>query len=361
MALRMKDIANELGLSIVTISKVLRNHPDISPETRERVLKHVQDRDYQPNMLARSLVTGHSFLIGLVVPDLIHPFFAEVAKSLSLAIRSEGYSLIISSSEEDPALEIQEVRQLLSRRIDAIVVASTATSGEAFERLRDNNQRFLLIDRKFDIEDGTFVGVDDVASGRLATEHLIEVGCKNIAHIGGRENSTGLDRLEGYRRALSAAGLPYLPKNVIHRTRVDTDSIGQGAEAARLLLQLKPRPDGIFCYNDPLAIGAMRVLLEAGVRIPEDIALVGCGNLHYDDSLLVPLSSIDQQTSEIGRRAGEIVLQMIASKGKNGGQTVVLNPSLVVRASSRRGTAQPERANVKSKPGDVRPKPARAK
>lgn len=344
MAVRMKDIANELGLSVVTISKVLHNHPDISPETRERVLKHVRDRDYQPNMLARSLVTGHSFLIGLVVPDLLHPFFAEVAKSFSLAIRSGGYSLIISSSEEDPALELQEMRQLLSRRIDAIVVASTAASCEAFERMRDNNQRFLLIDRKFDIEGGTFVGVDDVAVGRLATEHLIEHGCRNIAHIGGRENSTGLDRLEGYRRALSAANLPYSPRNVIQRTRVDTDSIGQGAEAARLLLERKLRPDGIFCYNDPLAIGAMQVLLAAGVRIPEDIALVGCGNLHYDDSLLVPLSSIDQQSSEIGRRAGEIVLQMIASKGKNGGQTVVLNPSLVVRASSRRTPANAARA-----------------
>ena len=350
MTLRMKDIANELGLSIVTISKVLRNHPDISPETRARVLKHVKDRDYQPNMLARSLVTGHSFLIGLVVPDLIHPFFAEIAKSLSLAIRGQGYSLIISSSEEDPALEVQEIRQLLSRRIDAIVVASTATTSDAFERLRDNNQRFLLIDRKFDIEGSTFVGVNDIACGRLATEHLIEVGCRRIAHIGGRENSTGLDRLEGYRRALSAAGLPYSPKNVIQRTRVDTDSIAQGAEAARLLLERKPRPDGIFCYNDPLAIGAMRVLLDAGVRIAEDIALIGCGNLHYDDSLLVPLSSIDQQTSEIGRRAGEIVLQMIASKGKNGGQTVVLNPSLVVRTSSARSSAKPRRANVRSKP-----------
>ena len=349
MALRMKDIADELGLSVVTISKVLRNHPDISPETRERVLKLVQDRDYQPNMLARSLVTGRSFLIGLIVPDLIHPFFAEVAKSLSLAIRSEGYSLILSSSEEDPALEVQEMRQLLSRRIDAIVVASTATSGEAFERLRDNNQRFLLIDRNLDIEDGTFVGVDDIESGRLATEHLVSVGCRNIAHIGGRENSTGLDRLEGYRRALAAAGLPYVPGNVIHRSRVDTDSISQGADAARLLLQRENRPDGIFCYNDPLAIGAMRVLLEQGVRIPEDIALVGCGNLHYDDSLRVPLSSIDQQTSEIGRRAAELVLQMIASKGKTAGQKVVLTPSLVVRTSSRRAAAAPERPRARSK------------
>ncbi|WP_221313202.1 LacI family DNA-binding transcriptional regulator [Granulicella aggregans] len=345
----MKDIAEELGLSVVTISKVLHNHPDISAKTRERVLKHVEARDYQPSMLGRSLVTGNSFLIGLVVPDLLHPFFAEVAKALSLAVRGSGYSLIISSSEEDPGLELQEMRQLLSRRIDAIVVASTATSGEAFQRMHRNNERVLLIDRKFPIEGGAFVGVDDVAAGRLATEHLIQVGCRNIAHIGGRENSTGLDRLEGYRQALLAANLPFSPKNVIHRTRVDTNSFGEGAAAARLLLSRKVQPDGIFCYNDPLAIGAMHVLLEAGVRIPEDIALVGCGNLHYDNSLLVPLSSIDQKSSEIGRVAGDIVLKMIANKEKNNGETVVLSPSLVVRASSRRGSAKATAKTAKAK------------
>ena len=334
MTVRMKDIANELGLSIVTISKVLRNHPDISPRTRERVLRHVQDRDYQPNMLARSLVTGRSFLIGLVVPDLLHPFFAEIAKSLSLAIRAEGYSLLISSSEEDAKLEEQEMRLLLARKIDAIVVASTASSGERFKSLRENNQAVLLIDRSFGNAADTFVGVDDHESGRLATEHLIEMGCKRIAHISGRENSTGSQRLEGYRDALASHGIPFHPKLVIHRTRVDTNSTAQGAEAARLLLGKKNRPDAIFCYNDPLAIGAMQTILGAGLRIPEDVALIGCGNLHYDDSLSVPLSSIDQQTTVIGKRAGEIVLQMIEQKGARPAESVILKPSLVVRASS---------------------------
>jgi LacI family transcriptional regulator len=112
MRVRMKDIATDLGLSVVTISKVLRNHPDISEETRARVLKRVQDLDYQPNILARSLVTGRSYLIGLIVPDLIHPFFAEIAKAISRVIRPRGYSLIISSSDEDAGLELLEIRQL---------------------------------------------------------------------------------------------------------------------------------------------------------------------------------------------------------------------------------------------------------
>ena len=336
MALRMKDIAEELGLSIVTISKVLRNHPDISAETRERVMKHVEARDYQPNMLGRSLVTGRSFLIGLVVPDLLHPFFAEMAKALSSVIRPEGYSLLISSSEEDPELEAQEIRQLLARKIDAIVVASTANNGERFARLRENQQPVLLVDRNFGNAADTFVGVDDRESGRLATEHLIQMGCRRVAHISGRDNSTGSQRLEGFRDALASHGVPYESESVIHRTNVDTNSIGQGAEAARLLLERKDRPDGIFCYNDPLAIGAMQTILGAGLRIPQDIALIGCGNLHYDDSLKVPLSSIDQQTTVIGETAGRIALEMIGRKGNRPAESVVLKPSLIVRASTDR-------------------------
>ena len=123
----MKDIAQDLGLSVVTVSKVLRDHPDISEETRQRVLIRVKELDYQPNVLARSLVTGRSFLVGLVVPGLLHPFFAEIAKALSTVIRAKGYSLIVSSSEEDPELERQGIRQLLARRLDALVIASSGT------------------------------------------------------------------------------------------------------------------------------------------------------------------------------------------------------------------------------------------
>src|SRR6202000_1407098 len=124
MMVRLKYIVVDLGLSVVTISKVLRNHPDIAEDTRERVLKRVKELDYQPNSLARSLVTGRSYLIGLVVPSLLHPFFAENARALSSAIRGKGYSLIVSSSEEDPELEREEISRLLARRLDALIIAS---------------------------------------------------------------------------------------------------------------------------------------------------------------------------------------------------------------------------------------------
>jgi len=355
MPIRMKDIAKDLGVSVVTISKVLRNHPDIGEETRSRVLKHVKDLDYQPNALARSLVTGHSFLVGLVVPDLIHPFFAEVAQSLSRTIRSHGYSLILSSSEEDPELESQEIRQLVARRLDALVIASTAMSGEQFDRLKQHHQPYLLIDRSFPDRSENFVGIDDVAVGRIATQHLIDIGCRRIAHIGGRENSTGVNRHEGYRQALQEHGMTYSSERVIRRTNVDTASVQQGTEAARVLLMRKDRPDGIFCYNDPIAIGAMDVILEAGLRVPEDIAIVGCGNLHFDSSLRIPLSSIDQHTQSIGQHAGEIVLKLISAKDPLAPQCVILEPSLIIRASTQRNKAMP--AATKKKMAGKKPSP----
>src|SRR5919198_5944457 len=135
MATRMKDIARDLGVSVITISKVLRNHPDVGDETRERVLARVKELDYRPNLAARSLVTGRTYLVGLVVPSLLHPFFAEIAKSLSETLRQHGYYLIISSSEEDPELEAQEIHHLLERRLDTLIIASCHTSAEFFLKI----------------------------------------------------------------------------------------------------------------------------------------------------------------------------------------------------------------------------------
>ena len=334
MTIRMKDIARDLGLSVVTVSKVLRDHPDIGEETRKRVLQRVKELDYEPNILARSLVTGRSFLIGLIVPGLIHPFFAEVARALSKTIVGKGYSLIVSSSEEDPELEAREIRHLLARRLDALVIASSGTDTQLFRRMRSQSQPFVLIDRAFDDLEADFVGIDDVAAGRIATTHLIEIGRRNIAHISGRENSTGLRRKEGYLEALRAHKLPIRENYILSRDYVDTDSQRQGSEAMRQLLQRTPRPDAIFCHNDPIAIGAMNVILDAGLRIPEDIALVGCGNLNYNEWLRVPLTSIDQRSHLIGERAGKILLAMIEGREWPAPEKVILEPTLVIRAST---------------------------
>lgn len=336
MTVRMKDIAEDLGLSVVTISKVLRNHPDIAEETRERVLKRVKELDYQPNVMARSLVTGRSYLIGLVVPDLLHPFFAEIAKALSGALGERGYSLIISSSEENPEMEQKEIDHLLGRRLDGLVVASCSNDAQTLQRIDKHGVPYVLIDRAFPGLAANYVGINDEAAGRIATEHLIDQGCKRIAHIRGRDNATGVGRLEGYRKALQRNGIEYSPALVISRSRVDIESTRLGAEAMRLLLEQRPLPDGIFAYNDPLAIGAMDAILEAGLRIPGDIAVIGCANLHYDAFLSVPLSSVDQHSREIGERTAQILLGILGSKLPLQPMSMILEPSLVARASSLR-------------------------
>lgn len=325
---------------MITISKVLRNHPDIGDETRERVLARVKELDYRPNLAARSLVTGRSYLVGLVVPDLLHPFFTEVAKSLSEVLRQSGYYLIVSSSEEDPDLEEVEINHLLARRLDTLIIASCRTTVEVFFRIEKQNIPYVLIDRCLPGLSANFVGVDDESVGVLATRHLIDLGCKRIAHIRGPETSPGIRRMEGYKRALAQGGLKVMDNYITTERKGDVGTKHGGAEAMLQLLSLKPRPDGVFCFNDPLALGAMNYALDHGVRIPQDLAIIGCGNLHYDDSLRVPLSSIDQHSRQIGEEAARIALRILNSKAPPQPEIVVLQPELVVRESTQRRTVK---------------------
>jgi LacI family transcriptional regulator len=333
----MKDIAMDMGLSTVTISKVLRGHSDISEETRNRVLKRMEELNYQPNLAARALITGRTWTIGLVVPDLLHPFFAQVAKAVSNAIRGQGYSLIITSSEEDPELERQEINQLLARRVDVILIASAQLTVESFREMEERKIPYVLIDRRFTGLGANFVGVDDQEVGLLATNHMIDQGCERIAHIRGPETSTALGRLEGYRRALSDHQKDFNPEYVVS-IGSSGDDRGEpgGYEAAKKLLAVEPRPDGIFCFNDPVALGAMRAILEAGLRIPEDVAVVGCGNLSYSDFLRVPLTSVDQNSSQIGKLSAELALAIVSANKATRPKTELSPPTLVVRASSMR-------------------------
>lgn len=337
MAIRLKDIANELGLSVVTVSKVLRDHPDIGAETRKRVLTRMRELNYQPNLAARSLVTGQTWTLGLVVPDLLHPFFADIAQAISSETRKHGYSVFISSSEDDPELEVQEIKHLLARRVDVIIVASTQWSVECFRLIEEHKTPYILIDRRFKGLDANFVGVDDEAVGELATSHLIEQGCRRVAHIRGPEVSTAVGRLEGYKRALAVYNLTPLPGHIVSLGAWG-DHRGEkgGYQAAKRLLAAETRPDGIFCFNDPSALGAMRAILEAGVRIPEDIAVVGCGNLSYSDFLRVPLTSVDQGSESIGKHTAELALKIAQKKVAVRPRIELISPRIVARASSLR-------------------------
>jgi LacI family transcriptional regulator len=352
MLTTMKDIARDLGVSVVTVSKVLRNHEDIGEATRKRVLDRVKELDYTPNLTARGLVTGKTYLVGLVVPDLLHPFFAQVAKSLSRALLKKDYCLTISTSEEDAELEKNEINRLLGRRLDALVIASSSTNPSVFERIQRQGLPLVLIDRNFPELDANYVGADDEAIGLLATEHLIEIGCKRIAHLRGPDNSPGVGRLKGYQNALAKHKLKSLSSYVSRPRLVDVQSRESGADLMHRLLALNPRPDGVFCYNDPMAIGAIHAILDAGLSVPGDIAVIGSGNLHYDTELRIPLSSIDQQTDMIGERAGRLTLSLLESKTHPRNKTIIIQPQLVVRASTdRKAVIEQVTAPLNAMPG----------
>ena len=336
MAVRLKDIAKDLGVSVVTVSKVLRNHTDIGEETRERVLKRMRELDYRPNLAARALVTGRSFTMGLVVPGLVHSFFGEIAKGLATAIRAHGYSLLISSSFEDPGLERHEVDQLVARQVDVLLLTSAELDERKAAYLASLQVPLVLIDRRFTGLASHFIGVDDEAVGFVATEHLIERGCRRIAHITGPDRNTVRGRLTGYRRALERHGHPFLPEYVVRAHVVDDEGEHAGYGAMRELLKLDPRPDGLFCHNDPTALGAIRAILKSGVRVPQDIAVIGSGNLHYNDLLRIPLSSVDQQTARLGEEAARLALRIIEARAPLPAETILLEPRLVVRASTGR-------------------------
>lgn len=336
MAIRLKDIAADLGVSVVTVSKVLRNHSDISEETRERVMKRIRELNYQPNLAARALVTGRSSTIGLIVPDLVHPFFAEMAKGITRLLREQGYVLMISSSEEDAAIEHQEIEHMLARRVDALLLASVQSDASRFRLLEQHKTPVVLVDRRVPGLTANFVGVDDEDAGRLAADHLVAQGCQRIAHIRGPEVSTAVGRLTGFRKALAAHGIPLDKDFVVTGRTADNAADRSGYEAMQSLLALSPRPDGVFCFNDPVAMGAMKAVLDAGLRVPDDVAVVGCGNLYYASFLLVPLTSVDQNSAVIGENAARLALSLVGLKKPSPVRTILLESKLVARASTLR-------------------------
>lgn len=334
MPVTMMDIARDLNVSVVTVSKVLRNQGRISEATRQRVLDRAKKLNYQMNWVARSLVTRRTFTIGLLLPEFAHPFFAEIARTVAATVRPHGYHIVIASFEEDPELEASEIDSLLARQVDGLIIASAQSSRqlELFKRVQARKTPFVLIDRPIRGLRACFVGADNYAIGRIATEHLIARGCRRIAHLRGPQVGIASERLEGYRSALKNAGLQLDPNCVVEAGHGEAT----GSEAMRKLIGLGTPPDGVFCYNDPVAIGAMKAVRDAGLRVPDDIAVVGAGNVHYGDALSVPLTSVDQGTCRIGRLAAELLLARIASKRPMQPKTVLISPKLVKRESTRR-------------------------
>jgi LacI family transcriptional regulator len=242
--------------------------------------------------------------------------------------------VIISYFEEDANLERTEAEALVARQVDGLIWASAQSPEDkpTFEGIRKRKVPFVLIDRPIAGVQASFVGADNEAIGWLATNHLIDRGCKRIAHLRGPALGIAAARLAGYNRALAKHKLSPPPGYVVEARYEDSS----GFKAMRKLLRVTPLPDGVFCYNDPVAIGAIRAILEAGLRVPEDIAVIGAGNVHYSDVLAVPLTTVDQGTREIGARAAELLLEQIGVKQAVRPKKVLIAPKLVIRQSTQR-------------------------
>ena len=325
----MKDIARDLGISPMAVSKALRNHKDISQETKERVRKRAAELNYRMDWVARSMVTGRTFLVGLVVPDLMQSFFAEIAAALTPALSPAGYHLLISHSSENATDEAANIDLLVSRKVDGLIIASAQRNAGSLKSLKTP---YVLIDRSVPGLKANYVGTENEDIGFLATRHLIEQGCRRIAHLKGPSLSTALGRMRGYRQALERHGLMARDDLVVEAGHDDAS----GYQAMQRLLSRKQRPDGVFCFNDPVAVGAMRAILEAGLSIPRDIALIGVANMHSSDMFRVPLSTIDQGTAAMGEQAANLLLASMAAGKPLPPRQVILPPRLIVRSSTRR-------------------------
>lgn len=326
MPVTLEDIARALNVSKMTVSRAINNHPEISSETRARILATAQKMNYRPNQFARALMTKQSYLIGIVVPDLMHSYFAEICRGVETHARPAGYQNLICSTDEEPRKEMEEIEALLSRT-DGLIVASALSASEAkfYKRLISEGAKIVLIDRVVDGLRCSAVTTDDVQVGKLATEHLIKLGHRKIGHLRGPDVSTALKRLQGYREAMSKANR----KPVVHDcgfTEADGYTAMQKWIASRAL------PSAIFAANDPAAIGAMAAANEAGLKVPDDVAFVGAGSIHYGDMLRVPLTTVSWSKAEMGQAAARLLLELLDGKKKH--RTITVPPELLIRESS---------------------------
>jgi len=328
MPVTLEDIARALNVSKMTVSRAINDHPEISRQTRARILAMAQKMKYRPNQFARALTTNHSYLIGIVVPDLMHSYFAEICRGVEAHARPAGYQNLICSTDEEARKEKDEIEALLSRT-DGLIVASALPASETkfYKRLLSEGANIVLIDRLLDGLRCSAVTTDDVQVGLLATEHLIKLDHRKIGHLRGPDVSTSLKRLQGYQQAIKKAGLKPLVRDCGF-----TES--DGYDAMKKWIASGDLPSATFASNDPAAIGAMTAVSDAGLNVPDDVAFVGAGSIHYGDMLRVPLTTVSWSKSEMGQAAAILLLELIDGKKKaRRHKTITVTPELIVRDS----------------------------
>lgn len=330
----IKDIARELGISPSTVSKALKGHPDISPATKKAVQELVKKWNYQPDPIALSLKSGQSKTIGVIVPEIVHYFFSTVISGIEDLAYDSGYHVMFCQSNESYEREVKSVDTLMSSRVDGILVSQSKTTlnFDHFRKIADAGLPLVFFDRICEELDTDRVVVDDEKGAYDAVKHLYLAGCRNIVHLSGPQNlNIGSGRKKGFEKAIRELGLNLQPSSIIN---CDTP------EEARIvvpeLLKRKIRPDGIFAVNDLTAAETMRIIKKAGLRIPNDIALVGFTSGMISDLTDPTLSSVEQHGYKIGKEAVRLLIERIERKNDLPSQTILIKTRLVVKGSSQK-------------------------
>lgn len=326
-----RDVAREAGVSQATVSRVINNNPGVSPSMRERVLKAMQQLGYSPNASARALTTGRTNLLGLMVSNITNPFYPEVVQAVAAAALRHGYNLVLCNAAEEPRLQARYLQLLMEQRVAGIILSSLLSSSRAFvEPLVAMKQPIVLINRVMDGLSVDSVVIDNVAGGGLATEHLVELGHREIAYVGGRpDTSTNRDRFRGYRSALKKHGIELNRRLVT----MGDYSRSSGYQAMRSLLKGGRPPTAAVCADDTLAFGCLDALFDGGLGSPDDLAIIG-----FDDSPLssmrqIGLSSIRAPMEEMGEVAVSLLLDRISGQRAGRAKRVVFAANLIHRST----------------------------
>jgi DNA-binding LacI/PurR family transcriptional regulator len=323
-----------LGISPSTVSRALKDHPDISPRTRKAVKELAEKLHYEPNAIALSLRSRSSRMIGVIIPEIVHFFFSSVISGIEEIAYKSGYTVIICQSNEDYDKERNIVHTLMSNRVDGILVSVSKTTGnyDHFIELQKSGIPIVFYDRVLNIPNSDRVIVDDFSGAYSAVDHLIRMGCRRIAHLATSQDlMIGRNRKAGYVQALKDNNLEVDEEIIL---RCDTDKHAQ--KCIPYILSLQKKVDGIFAVNDLTAMSAMSIIKRSGYLIPDEIAIVGFSNSVYSSMTDPPLSTVEQQGFEMGRRAITLLLERIQSDERIDSRVEQIKTDLIVRGSSLR-------------------------
>lgn len=346
----IRDIAERAGVAPMTVSRVINESGYASEAIRERVLRAVQELRYRPNGLARSLKRQRTQVVGILLPDIANPFSAELVRGIQEMLLARGYSSFISTSERSTAREQAAMQALFDHRADGLIVATRETEegNEFLRHLTERGVPTVLVGRAFTHPHVDRVTADHETGGREATAHLIALGHRRIAFVGvSSENGAGLRRYQGYLAALREHSLPVDAKLIVGpeaQAGPGYSTQDDGYEAMQRLLLLPKRPTAVFARNDFTAMGAICAIRDAGLSVPEDVAVVGFDNVPLAAYTAPPLSTVDQPTAEQGRQAAALLLERIEGDRARRRREICLDCHLIVRQSSGGPLKRPARA-----------------